>query len=484
VSGERREQPLLGGTIRVFLAEALLFPTGLVTAMFLTRHLGPAGYGLFALAATAVAWLEWTAHSLFTRATIKFVGEAEQWRPVGDRVLRLHLAVGGSAALLVWLLAPAVAAAWREPELAGYLRLLAFEIPLVCASYAHRDILVGRGSFRERALASAGRWTARLVLILALVGAGLSVRGAILGCVGAAAIELALLRRYVKPSALRRSAFPSRRLFEYAAPIFLAAVGLRLLDKLDLFALATLGASAEQAGFYGAAQNMALVPSIFALSFSPLVLARIARLLAAHDEPAARRLARNALRLVIALVPLASALAACATELVRWVYGPRFAPAGPVLAVLIFAGMALLLISAGTAILVAAGRPRWPLALTAPLTLVAAAGHWAAIPSFGPIGAAAVTTATASLGALATVVAVHHLWGIAPPAGVCWRSALVSALVYGAVAAWGATGARVLLELAVAGALVPAAFWLLGELNPQERADLRAGIRGFRPREA
>jgi O-antigen/teichoic acid export membrane protein len=45
---------MLGGTIRVFLAEALLLPTGLLTTAYVTRKLGPEGYGLFVLAATLV----------------------------------------------------------------------------------------------------------------------------------------------------------------------------------------------------------------------------------------------------------------------------------------------------------------------------------------------------------------------------------------------------------------------------------------------
>jgi hypothetical protein len=42
---------VLDGTIRVFLAEALFLPTGLLTTAFLTCRLGPEGYGLFLLAA-------------------------------------------------------------------------------------------------------------------------------------------------------------------------------------------------------------------------------------------------------------------------------------------------------------------------------------------------------------------------------------------------------------------------------------------------
>lgn len=49
-------QSFMSGTFWVFLAEALIFPTGLVTAGILTRNLGQDGYGVL----TLVSWVEWT----------------------------------------------------------------------------------------------------------------------------------------------------------------------------------------------------------------------------------------------------------------------------------------------------------------------------------------------------------------------------------------------------------------------------------------
>lgn len=68
------------GTIWGFLAEALVLPTGLITAGYLTRHLGPEGYGLFTLAATLIGWVTFSTTSLFSRTTIKFISEANDWR--------------------------------------------------------------------------------------------------------------------------------------------------------------------------------------------------------------------------------------------------------------------------------------------------------------------------------------------------------------------------------------------------------------------
>lgn len=50
---------LLSGTTWITLAEGLLLPTGFITLTFLTRQLGADGYGLFALSATLITWIEW-----------------------------------------------------------------------------------------------------------------------------------------------------------------------------------------------------------------------------------------------------------------------------------------------------------------------------------------------------------------------------------------------------------------------------------------
>jgi len=96
---------MVDGTIRGFLAEALLPLTGLITAVFLTRRLGPADYGLFTLAAVVIAWVEGGIVAAFARPTSKFIAEAEDWRPMGATVVQLHLAVSGCVMILLWLLA-------------------------------------------------------------------------------------------------------------------------------------------------------------------------------------------------------------------------------------------------------------------------------------------------------------------------------------------------------------------------------------------
>jgi len=82
---------LMDGTFWVFAAEALMIPTGLLTAAFLTRRLGPGAYGLLTITASFIAWLEWTINSFFGRATVKLLGDTKDWKSVGIAVINLQL---------------------------------------------------------------------------------------------------------------------------------------------------------------------------------------------------------------------------------------------------------------------------------------------------------------------------------------------------------------------------------------------------------
>jgi len=459
---------ILDGTIRNFLAEALIIPTGLFTVVFLTRRLGPEGYGLFSLVATIIAWLGWSVTSVFSRATVKFIGEAQEWQPVGNAVVRLHLVVSSGTALVLWLLAEPIARLLDEPGLSTYIRLFAIDIPFFSLGQAHRNILVGMGSFRQRALATTGRWIARMLFIVLFVELGLSVPGVILGCIGSSLVELALARRYIRPSLFQSSDFPVGRLWAYAAPLFLSTITLRSFDKLDLVMLKALGGTVAQVGIYSAAQNLSVVPGLFAMGFAPILLSTLSRMLRDGDSHAARAMSRNAMRMTLLMMPFAGFTAGAASEIVGLIFGAPFLPAAPLLSILIFGALAGLMISVTTAVLTAAGKPGWTFALTGPLLPLALVGHLLVIPRLGAIGASLVTTILACLCALATVLAVHQMWRVFPPAATLWRSALITALAYALAAYWPVPGFWLLIKLPAIVLVIGTSLLLLGEFSKDE----------------
>jgi O-antigen/teichoic acid export membrane protein len=473
--------PALRGTVRVFLAESLIIPSGLLTAAYLARRLGPEGYGLFAVAAALVAWIEWSLVAMFSRASVRFVADAADWRPIGATILSIHLLLSLAAALLLFLLAPLAAGAVGAPAISGYLRVFALDIPLFSLAYAHRNILVGLGSFTERAWAAAARWVGRLVLVVVLVELGLSITGAILGTIGASVVELAVARRYVRPAFSVRAATGMRHLLGYAAPLLLSALALRLFDKLDLVSLTALGATAEWAGRYAAAQNLSILPGLVALSFSPVLLSVLTRAVRDGEPARARAIGREAMRILLLLIPFGALVAGASPELVGLVFGPAFAPAAPLLSLLMVGAIGMVFVSISVAMLTAAGQPAPTLAFTVPVPLLAVAGYLVAIPRHGATGAALVTVTCAGVAALAGLLVVRRVCGVLPPGSTLLRSAAVSLGGFALAVLWPAPGWLVVVKLTALAAAVPAALLVLGEFSAAELAAARSLVRRQAP---
>lgn len=464
------------GTIRIFLAEMLILPTGFITAVFLARSLGPVGYGLFALVSRLVIWIEWFSTSGFASTTIKFVGEASDWRPIGAIAIRLHLIVGIGVGVLLWLLSSPLSRMFNEPVMAEYLKLFAIDIPIFSLACANSNILVGTGCFKERARISAARWIARLVLIILFVEMGLSVKGAIMGSIGASVVELVIGWFYVRPSMFLKATFPIRRLLGFGAPLFMSGLSLRIF-RLDLFALKVLGGTAAQAGFYGAAMNLSIPPAIFSTSLSPPLLSTLSRLLSEGDEPKAKEIGLTAMRSIFWLLPFAAMTAGSAHEIICFIFGERYLPASPILAFLIFAAIALLAINISKAILTALGKPGWTFVLTGPMVPLALIGYLILIPWLGGIGAAVVTTSVACLGGLASILAVYRIWRVLPPLKTLLRSAFCSGLALALAILWPVSGIMLILKLLVIIVVIMLTFLLLAEFTASEIALFRSMFR-------
>jgi O-antigen/teichoic acid export membrane protein len=467
----------LDGAVLTLAAEGLLLPTGLVTAALISRRLDAAGFGLFTLAVATVSWIEWTIASMFGRAAIRLIADAEDWRPLGSALLRVQLLIGCAAGAALWLLSAPLANVLDDARMADLLRLMALDLPFFCLAQAHRHILIGLGRYGQRAMVTAARWLARMILIVALVELGFGVPGAIAGNIAATVVELLLQRRFIQPPLWTAGPIQLGRLWEYSLPLFLSALSLRFYDRLDLFALKALGGTAEQAGHYGAAQRMALIPAMFGLSLVPLLISGLTRMIRDGRPDRAREVGSLALRAPLWLLPLTGIAAGAATGVTILVFGVKFAPAAPLLTPLLLAVHAITLIGVSVAILTAHGRPRLVLALTGPLLPLAVAGHILAIPRLGPGGAAGVTLAVAAAGALVTVGAAVRVGGAAVPWATALRSLAVSGLAFSLTSLWPAPGLMLLVKLSALALAAGLGLAALGEFGPAEVAMGRAYLR-------
>jgi O-antigen/teichoic acid export membrane protein len=462
------------GTLQGFVASLISLPTGLLTAAFLTRQLGPVDYGLLTVAATIVVWIETTITVGFNRTVVKFVAETTDWRSVSTRFLQAQLLVSLGATALLIAAAPVLASWLGAAEMSTYLRIYSLGIPITALGATHQSILIGRGHFGRRAILPAAYWLSRMVLVFLFVGLHPSVTNVILANIGASVVVLTWARRFVSPALLEHSDFPFRHLWDYAWPLFFYTVGINLFHGLDLLFVKAIGGIPQAAGFYGAAKNLTIVPALFAASFSPLLLSKLAHLQAKDNGEAAQVMTKQAMRLVFCLLPFAGMAAGAAPEVVTAVYGGPFLPAAAFLALLIFAALGIAMITVTTSTLIAAGRPNLPIILTGPFVAIAPLAHFILVSWFGPIGAAATTTGLAWLGAGATVLAVHSIWHVLPSLGTLIRCVFLCALAYTLAVLWPAPGVLLLLKLPAIGVIIVLAFLLLGEFSAKEISFVRS----------
>jgi O-antigen/teichoic acid export membrane protein len=465
VAGASLRDRMVDGTARVLLAEALIVPTGILTVAYLTRRLGPAEYGRYALAVALIAWLEWGVSAPFARAAVRVVGAATDWRPVATLVLRTQFLCGTAMAILLFVTAPLIAAALGEPRLASLLRLFSLDLPLFGLAQAHQQILVALGRFRTRALLPVLRWTTRLTLIVVGVETGLSTHGVVLAIVGTSFAEVLVARCFVRPPIFRRSGVPLKLLFDYAVPLILAAWCLRLFDRVDIVLLKLLGGSAADVGMYGAAQNLTVATGLVAVAFSPILLSTLTRAVHAGDVAHARQIARDSIRCVWLLLPFAALLAASAGDVIVLLFGEQYTTGTQVFQCLIFAGLAQVGVSIGGTILTGAGKPFWTLGVAAPLPAMAIVAHAWAIPRYGSTGAALVTATCATVGASMSFAAVRQLWQVAPPASSILRSVFLAAAGAVMAGAWSTPGVLVIAKLVALGSVVLVLLQMLGEFD-------------------
>jgi O-antigen/teichoic acid export membrane protein len=456
---------LVDGMFWVLLAESLFPLTAVITAGVLTRRLDTAEYGQFILAVTLVGWLQTSLLSLFSRATIVFVHRADDWEAVGSTVVRYQFVTGLLALGVVLLSADFIAEWLAAPGLAFYLRLMAVDIPLFNTALAHRQILIGRGRFRQRALGAAVRWMTRAILVIGLVEVGLGVPGAMLGLVGTSCVDLAVGRCLTRLPLWGRSPLRVRDFAGYAVPLFLFALSQQTFERLDLFMLKALGAGVSEAGLYGAAQNLALWPVWFAQALIALALSSVSQLLTQGDRSGAQKLARQTVRGALLLLAIAGPIAGAAPGLMTAIYGADYAVAAPVLAVLIVASAGQVLVLTTATLLIALGRPAWCLAIGAPLVPLALAGHALTIPRYGAAGASLTSAGVAALTAIFSLAILSKRENVAIPTATFVRCVGLSVVGYALVRWWPAPGAWVLLQLSAMVAALTVALLALGEFH-------------------
>jgi O-antigen/teichoic acid export membrane protein len=440
------------GSVFHLSSQLVLMGCGYLVSVVLARALGPAGFGAYGVVYSFLLAVELIGRFGIPQAAGKLVAEQRRTdHAIEATGLTLSLLVYLALFAGVWLAAPALEAGFGIPDGTRLFRIAAFDIPLYGAFATLFHILNGRRSFVQESALIALYGLAKAAGVAVLVQAGPSVAGALLVSIAASAIALAATIVMVGRAPLRLSLAHKDRILRVAMPIALLVVGNQLLQVVDLWILAVVGAHLHDAvlGHYVAAVNVARIPNFVSNAMSAVLLTSIASAMGAGDRAVVQRTLQGSMRFVlIVLLPGCALMAVNAREILVLLFSADYAPAAPLLTLLAFAqGLFLTLFLTLVAVLIGAGRAGVASVIALGVLPLAVVLDAALVRAFDAPGAA--------LGALLSCAAAATTAGLMVQRHV---GALLPAGLVGIIVAAGAS-------VTVSAVIRAEGPWLVGELG-------------------
>jgi O-antigen/teichoic acid export membrane protein len=381
---------------------------GLTTTIVLCRYLMPEDYGLISMAAVLTTFLQSFADMGLSWATVqrKILTKAQV-----DNLFWINAAAGLTLCGVSALAGPTLATFFGRRDLVGLSAVLG--ISFVVAGFATQPmaLLARRLEFRTI-------FVVEIVACLfgAVVAVGCAIRGRGYWSLVAQAIATQSMRLILAwLLGGYRPGLPTGRadtwgLVKFGGYLTAFALVTYVGRNLDNIVIGRSWGPAAL-GIYTRAYFLMSLPQMLAATALGGVMVPALAILA-DDRARLGRAYRDAAQTIVLLgLPLAAFIFIAAPELVRLIYGPRWAEVVPLLRWLSLAATVQILISSCGWLYVALGRGRDLFVVGSALTTI----HSAAILGgnrWGPVGVSVAYAATSFLLALPTLWAAHRVAGI------------------------------------------------------------------------
>ena len=414
--GGRADDGIVRNTSFAFAVQITVAAFSAVLTLFLVRALGPAGYGVFALAVAIGIMCTLLAELGISPAAARYVaehrGDRHAMAGVVASALRLKLPLSALVAALLFLLAAPIADAFGNDALTWPLRAIAIALfgQSLAALLGGTFVAQGRVALNLRIVLAGGAVELCTSVALVLLGAGATgaAFGRAAGWSVAAALALVLaIRSFGRRAVDLRGdgATRSREIARYAGAIVIVDAAVVLFDQIDAILIgAILGASSV--GLFQAPMRLTTLLLYPGYAIANGVAPRLAHGLIERANAGALRLSYRVI--VLFQAALLAPLVVWGEPIAVLLFGEEFAESGDVLrwlAPFVFLSGLAPLVSLGANYLGLARR-RAPIAIAAVLINIVV--DLALIPTIGVIGAAIGTS-------LAYAVYVPaHVW-------LCWR---------------------------------------------------------------
>jgi O-antigen/teichoic acid export membrane protein len=461
-----RARAAAGGALQATSQLMAMF-LGLLLMGFLTRTLGVRHYGLYSVAMVFMNWFTVAVGTVGGAATVRLVAGDHRGASFAVTMLQLMgiagLVVGGG----VGLLAGPVAAELRSPELASLIRILAGAIPINALVGVYSGILSGQARFGAVAAVMPLGWGVQLACAVVLVGNGWEAQGAVTAVLVAGSCQLLLLRLLTGIPLFSRQRVSFKQLWCSTQHLAGMQLAVYLVQSMDLIALKYFSGSPLAIGFYAGAQNIATAGSLFFNAASNSMLQSLARNHRDDDHTALQRTATLLVRSALVYGGLLATISILAPDIVTFLLGKEFSPAGQVLRLLLWVTAFRTAASAARLLIAAAGGKTSLIPLMVLLFPAGLTAFALFIPNGGTVAAALVSLLLACSLTLLTMTEGLKLAGIAFPWVTLVRvstagggAALLSLLLPG-------ESAQVIIRLLLVVLFYGVFLLLLGEQRPR-----------------
>lgn len=444
------------------LSESIAIPGLILSAAILSRTLKPEGMGQFSIAMTFVQWFQFAAIAGLLRIGTQIIAkQGTEWQSAASNVMTAFLVSGAVMTALGMALASTVSYLLNVPELTPYLMVICLNVFFFSGQQGLRTVLAATGRFKERSLITLILWTIRIVLTVGLVFAGWHLWGAVIAFVVSTAIALLAGFAFVRlPLRFDKSIFLK---LGPAMPLLLSGTFFQIVEKVDVFLIKGTGCSIADTGLFSIAKNASGVAALLGLSVMPVVVAAVSRHIGAKRHDLALSVSRQALNLLLLILPFGAVIGTTGKELVELIYGDSFIPASVYLGPLFINALLLIILYVYLSLLTTYNYIRVNVIVGAAALLLNLLLQPFAITSFGMFGCACVEVAITMVALLCTASFGWNELRLTYSLRTVGTTALVFVITLIVGSVWVAPLPVPVLKTILVSLLVPALYFVLKE---------------------
>jgi O-antigen/teichoic acid export membrane protein len=330
------------GAIFLSISSIIFMISGYVTNVWLGRYFGPHTYGTYGVLITLMTALNVMQINGLPQSTSKFIAEkSSSANEILKSSLQLQLLLTFCITIIFYFSSSFFANVFNENSLAHYIKLFSLIFPFYGLFTVYVGYYNGLHDFKKQAQINSIYSLSKLLLIVALT-IKFGITGAIVGFILSPIIALGF--SFVPPKG--KGHFPYALLINYSFPLIIFGILSTLQLSIDLFSLKALEENEKIAGFYTAAQSIALIIYYGMSAIGQVLFPSISKFTGSGNIKEASRIISKSLRyLLIILLPVASIMIATASDLVEVLFGKKYLPAVAPLQILLLSYVLLTIFS-------------------------------------------------------------------------------------------------------------------------------------------